>query len=358
MKRQIRSVLAFTLAMIMALTCFTCLGFAAGEKIEVTLTPDVSSALPGDVVTFTLNVKNNYYATTMRWPILFSKDVFEPVDERCGIETTKDFDTLEGNFTYNLTPDKSIFTETAKSADYDGFLVQWLGIASGKVNVLKSESGIDVFTFQLKVKDSAVASSTGSVIIPSDSTLLYNQALTDLEEPLTVSKIVNLKELQFVFNNTSVSVKSAEPPKLVAVKDSTTVIDDTNKLIYGLDERLTSLDAYVTATQDGTFRVTKKTGTKIGTGSTVELLDGDNVIDTYTIIIYGDVNGDGAFTDADIFLIDCYYNYIEDLDSFQKRAADVDNSGSADPGDIILFDLVYNFKGELNQATGSYEAYK
>ncbi len=90
------------------------------------------------------------------------------------------------------------------------------------------------------------------------------------------------------------------PPVLVAKEGSTTVIDTENMIIYGLEEFLDESllrSTYLKVIGDGYFTVTPVEDDCYGTGTKVELydnLDTSAPIETYTIIIFGDLNGDAV----------------------------------------------------------------
>ena len=69
---------------------------------------------------------------------------------------------------------------------------------------------------------------------------------------------------------------------------------------------------------------------RVGTGSKVKTTDGTE----YTIIVYGDVNGDGELTAGDTYLVERYASGLEELNDVQREAADIGaNNGAVDAGD-------------------------
>ena len=72
---------------------------------------------------------------------------------------------------------------------------------------------------------------------------------------------------------------------------------------------------------------------RVGTGSKVKTTDGTE----YTIIVYGDVNGDGELTAGDTYLVERYASDLEELNDVQREAADIGaNNGAVDSGDSYI----------------------
>ena len=64
---------------------------------------------------------------------------------------------------------------------------------------------------------------------------------------------------------------------------------------------------------------------RVGTGAKVTTTDGTE----YTIIVYGDVNGDGELSAGDTYLVERYASSLEDLNDVQREAADVGRNDGA-----------------------------
>lgn len=122
-----------------------------------------------------------------------------------------------------------------------------------------------------------------------------------------------------------------------------TVIDNENMLIYGIEPNSTNIETFVTGTNGYTISCAASI---IGTGTTVDVKDAkNNTVATYTVILFGDVNGDGIidYDDADAVEI-----YVNDGNSsgFSSTAgmiaADLDWNDTIDYDDIdILYSHLY-----------------
>ena len=92
-----------------------------------------------------------------------------------------------------------------------------------------------------------------------------------------------------------------------------------------------------------------------GTGSKVEIYDKkNNLVDTYSILIYGDINGDGWHDGRDAVLVNCIYNGMlteEQVNSSQWLAADCNHDGKIDEADYILLVNCGIFLSKIEQTS-------
>lgn len=101
-------------------------------------------------------------------------------------------------------------------------------------------------------------------------------------------------------------------------------------------------------TVNGDVRVTPshKNGAEncYGTGTVVELLEDDNVAFTQTIVVFGDVNGDGIIDVLDASEIEKASNNNSALEGHYEAAADINSSGQID---------VLDYQAAVNKALAS-----
>jgi uncharacterized repeat protein (TIGR02543 family) len=149
------------------------------------------------------------------------------------------------------------------------------------------------------------------------------------------------------------------PPSVLPRADSTTVIDSDRGLIFGLKTGLTraqfeSSFAYLGG--NGSFAYS--TTGLLGTGTKIDLIDNATglVIQSYTIVIFGDVNGDGNIDDGDSGQVVDYENYLYNWDNNPERkmAGDVNGDGAVDSLDAGILTDVLNYMMHINQMTGMY----
>ena len=148
------------------------------------------------------------------------------------------------------------------------------------------------------------------------------------------------------------------PVRLIAAPGSTTVIDRDNKIIYGLDTMLTAAvidEDFLDVEGDGTLVITGVTSTRYGTGTVVEVIDNNTgaVVETYHIVVFGDVNGDSIADATDVSIIrgEAYFRtdwsfeteYVDgtevdnaDYDYLKLTAGDLNGDGRIDATDLSL----------------------
>ncbi len=346
MKKSVR-LLSLLLAVVMVFGMFTISVSAEGEVANVTIKTNVNTVIAGDTIKVTVNVSNNYYATSMRWPVLFSNDFFELVEGSA--EATDDLTALGGSAKCTESPDNTVYTTTYSSADYTGVLFQWTAAVSATgITPYKQEEGMDCFTFQLKAKKDVKVDDSGAIVIPEDYPRFYNYILTDMEEPFSPDKVVKCETLVHNFTNaTTECVK----PEILPVENSGVVIDRENGIIRGVAANTQgSLDSYVYASV-GEIVLSPYIDGYVGTGTMVALRH-HKIYEFYYLVITGDINGDSYVDYADMIELDLYESYGKALDPENKLAADLNGDGEVDAEDKIALDAYLNFECEIDQATG------
>ncbi|MGN1169605.1 MAG: hypothetical protein ACI4RB_05745, partial [Acutalibacteraceae bacterium] len=144
-----------------------------------------------------------------------------------------------------------------------------------------------------------------------------------------------------------------------AVENSTCIIDKENKIIYGLQTRLSrsGLSRYINVTGgSGSYEVVSTGSSQrfVGTGYTVNLkLPDDTVTETYTIVIFGDVDGDGLVTASDISVIQrALSGNTELVDAYYIAGDVVDYGNGINQDDVDYLTLVVTGYEELSQVPG------
>ncbi|MBO4769585.1 MAG: putative Ig domain-containing protein [Clostridia bacterium] len=127
-----------------------------------------------------------------------------------------------------------------------------------------------------------------------------------------------------------------KPQKLELVENSLFVIEDETAYLLNVVEKTTVADAVAQFENPSFIKAFNQNGTLlantdiIGTGCTISLIDGETVMDTVTVIVLGDVDGNGEIGPTDYQRIRSYFlgNYI--IEGPNLKAAHV--SGSQDVG--------------------------
>lgn len=116
---------------------------------------------------------------------------------------------------------------------------------------------------------------------------------------------------------------------------STASIDYATGIITGLSSNLNSLDNYIEVTDESC----ELKYDKLGTDSIVYLTRNDEVIDAYTVVIFGDVNGDGWYDGRDAVTVSMIANGMlsrEQVGEAVWMAADCNHDGKIDQADVDL----------------------
>lgn len=127
----------------------------------------------------------------------------------------------------------------------------------------------------------------------------------------------------------------ATKPEIEFNLNTTVIHDSAKEYIYGLDEGFADIASYVTV-KDGTGTAELvQTANGNGTGSQLKIytLKGE-LYKTFTIIIFGDVNGDCKADGMDAVIMGCMTNGMGEYDKCVTFAADVDFDGSVSDTDI------------------------
>lgn len=141
------------------------------------------------------------------------------------------------------------------------------------------------------------------------------------------------------------AMKGIKPRYLNPAEDTETVIDSVNMLIYGISQSCVDLSEIVTSNSNYTASLvlSNEEATFIGTGATIEINNASNaLVATYTVILYGDLNGDGYLDENDNAILDAHLNNQDDyqlaVGSPYYIAADVDFNGVVDAADKTIMD--------------------
>ncbi len=127
----------------------------------------------------------------------------------------------------------------------------------------------------------------------------------------------------------------ATKPEIEFNLNTTVIHDSAKEYIYGLDEGFADIASYVTV-KDGTGTAELvQTANGNGTGSQLKIytLKGE-LYKTFTIIIFGDVNGDCKADGMDAVIMGCMTKGMGEYDNCVTFAADVDFDGSVSDTDI------------------------
>lgn len=319
------------------------------EAMSIGLTASADSVQPGDVVTFTVRLSNNYNAITMFWPVLYSTDFFELVDG----SVASPIDNVTAVPGTTTTTTDSSFIPSAYNGTHSVIGIQWVagGTAEGGVAVFNSGVAADCFTVQLKVKDTATG--TGTVLIPEDYDGYYYSGVSDPSDPLTYYNSATPFNFTFADAVSYTLGGAYVEPELVAAEGFSvkfiTFDEDETQYLCGFDpvaifdEGGDFKDQFVV--NNGTYTVSQD---MFATGTVVTVYDANGeVYAEYPIIFFGDTNGDGATSIDEITHISDMYNYASEFTGAYYYAADIvaeeETLINIDINDIVAAADLYNY---------------
>ncbi|MGN0519594.1 MAG: hypothetical protein ACI4LB_02530 [Candidatus Fimenecus sp.] len=318
-----KKVLSLVLAVVMVATMFAFSAYASNENATFTVSVDQATVDVDGIVTVTVALRTDYYAGPTNVPVYYDPAVFQFVE---GSVSAADLFGTGATDVYSNN-----------DADTGCLKVAFIPLSASDNAAAQIFDGT-LFTFQLK----AIANGTSDIGLKADDQktsdnitgTLYCGAYksSDIDNnPATVGQV-------FTINNTSATVGSAATPEIVAKDGTTGYVDAARMYVYGVTAGDVAAN-YFEATNGGTL--TWDVGTAAsenGTGATVTLKDSKGTdVATYTLIIFGDMDGTGVVDGTDSISI---MQYVADsatnpLTAVQLFAGDLDVSGAVDGTDSI-----------------------
>lgn len=167
---------------------------------------------------------------------------------------------------------------------------------------------------------------------------------------------VYLEENVHCYDSFDVEFVSKENKPYFGVKEGSTAIISSGGYITGLKTSLSANQLFTEFLEYKNVEVSvKKIQSSfkfIGTGSVVTVKYPDGRQEQYTIIIYGDVDGNSMITSADTSMISDYTAGGEVLSEVQSKAANIDGMRFLNASDVSAISEVVN-GANLNQADPS-----
>jgi hypothetical protein len=379
-----RKILAAFLAILFAVGTLTFSAFAEGvpagnENMHVVISTQQQADL-GTVLTVTLNITNNYYATNMRWPIIFTKSVFELIgvngqptgtDDIVPVTASGQLAAIGSSISAIDATGKSALTGYSNATKYGALLIQWVGnFNNNVVNCYKAPSGSNCISFQLRVKQ-GITATKGTIQIPSTLTdIFYYQAMNNPSDPSTIYTM-NSQTCSMSFTNCDVNINT-NVPDIGAVPGSTTIIErfsEADAAYYGFNGYIYNMGnsqypsynlanypildeaeireyiqpiggaSLVFTLMDGQYAYT--------TGTKVEVVYNGATIAKYYIVVFGDVNCDGVCDGSDVSMIDSATQFLPEFtfsldvrNNAQFYACDLSGDNSCDGGDFTFADSI------------------
>ncbi len=337
-----------------------------GKRVPAT------SIKEGDDIEVEVSIKTNYYAGQGIFGIMFDNRVFTvagTVRNATVANTTSDYikslasTTMSGSTNYSATNWASKFEDNVPlnpdNIKCTRITTGTFATSSKKPPVIVSEK-THVFTLKLTVNTGIDAAITDGLIFidervcksPTNSAASVPTSVACVTENGTAYKLdtVNLvPDVSNAFVSLDIATTDCE---LAPVTGSTTVVETKKRIVYGLAEELT-LDTFKTyyAEVIGTGTIQCEDSV-LGTGSVIKVMDGTTCRLEYTVVIYGDLDGNGTADANDSFLVTMINNGLlsaNSLNEYEKMAADPNHDGVINAADAVLLNDAALLKQVVNQ---------
>lgn len=342
-KKILSVILSVLLAVAVFGVCASAEGTASGtEAMEVTVSTDKETYDPGDNVTVTVSLKTNYNMTAFRFPIMFDSEVFE-LPNLIGL-TALNTCKANGNIQANsLIEGSEIMPEEYDASLFDCILVQWTAtVANSTLGCLNLPEGEACFSFTLKTKTSASGKS-GTIFVPEEYEGFYTQAIQTPTDGTTIYYVDAAIYTKSFISATAEVVGTVADLVPNTAYDSKVVIDKTNSIVYGFETGKTlpadfSKEVLVTGT--GSLGV-EMAEYGYGTGTKLNVVVDDVAVKSYSVVIFGDVNGDCVIDTNDTLSVSLVGIGVSVItDNIIIKAADLNNDGAVDMNDLSTLSLV------------------
>ncbi len=245
--------------------------------------------------------------------------------------------TLKEIVNVSITPDAT--THTITTPDKPTILTESL-----KNGVLNKAYTTNLTTdFAIDLDTSALVWEVSDGELPAGLELLNDGTLTGTPTEFgsfTFSVTLTLLETVVSEEKELTLTILEKPQKLELTDESTYTIDEEDGYLRNVVAETTLADLLANFLNPETVKVFNAKGNEItdsaafiGTGATVRLMDGDEAVDSVTVVVRGDVYSDGKITVFDYANIRGFYLKTVELSGAMLEAADVYSDGK-----ITVFD--------------------
>ena len=303
MKKK-NKIIAIIVALILVVSVFVVGTVANTKNTSIAISINKTELTAGQSATVTVTASADYPVATASIPVFYDKTM---------VTVSNATATLTGYAVAEVTTDliavdsAKIYANTNMNSEKFGFvLVTYIGSANDTVSTIDNKT---VLTFTITAKSDVSGDALVKCVTESAKTddnvegMLYFGTTTSGTTITSIPENVENIDVENASKSATITTGGAD---LVAKADMPTVIDTTNKYIYGITAG-DSVEDYIQVNNGSFELVENSSGYTNGTGATVNVKNtSGTVVDTYTVIIFGDVNGDGSVTASDYSMIKNY----------------------------------------------------
>lgn len=326
--------IAVLVAIVLIVSIFIVGTVANAKNTSVTVSVDKAELSAGESATVTVSVSADYPVATASIPVFYDKTL---VDVSNVTATLSGYDVKNVTTDATATDSAKIYANTGLDSTKYGFvLATYIGGAGDTVTTLENATA---FTFEITAKENVSGNAVvkcaneSAKVEENIEGMLYFGTTTS---GTTINSIPENVEGVVLTNATANVVIKSSGTTVVPKDDKETVIDNENKYIYGITPG-DNVEDYIQV-NNGSFEVVENaSGYSNGTGATVNVKNSSGtVVDTYTIIIFGDVNGDGVITGVDLMSVSQYVSGATSaLTGYSLVSADVNGDETITGVDLM-----------------------
>lgn len=305
-KKSKNKILAVVITIALIVSVFVVGSVANTKNTSITISIDKTELSSGETATVTVTASADYPVALASIPVFYDKTLVSVSDATATLAS--DYSTAEVTTEANAVDSSKIYANTSIDSDKFGFvLAVYIGAANEEVPATLENATVLTFTI------TALSDVSGEAVVKC----VTESAKTDdnIEGMLYFGTTISGTEITSIPENVenidvsgaaaSVQVVSGGT-QLVAISGKTGVIDDENKYVYGITPG-DSVEDYFKVNNGTLELVANESGYTNGTGATINVKDSSGiVIDTYTVIVFGDVNGDSEITGVDLMSLSQY----------------------------------------------------
>ena len=290
-------IIAVIVAIVLVASAFVVGTVANTKNTSIQIAIDKTQLSAGETATVTVTATADYPVATASIPVFYDKTMVAVSD---GTATLTGYAVAEVTTDANAVDSSKIYANTGIDSSKFGFvLVTYIGGANDSVSTIENKT---LLTFTVTAKTDVSGDALIKCVTESAKTedniegMLYFGATTS---GTTITSIPENVEGINVSNASATAEITSGVTELVTIENTAAVIDAENKYVYGITPGDKVEDYF--KVNNGTLElVANTTGVTNGTGATINVKNtSGTVVDTYTVIIFGDVNGDASITAAD-----------------------------------------------------------
>ena len=236
-----------------------CIHIAGESETSFTVQAESVTGVPGETVQVKINLQNNPGIASLKFNVEY--------DEYLTL-TNVEFNSAFGSYVTAPEPYKN---------------PQSISMISPLSDVTASGT---FATLTFVIADNAPSDYDADIVITYDEDNIFNS---------------NFDTVSIKTKNSVVHIASG--CRIIPKENTSAVVDSTTKVIYGLDPMFTDINNYVIGVGCEIRLIPTSLGN--GTGTKLNLIVNGDVKDTYTVLIFGDVNGDASCDGMDAVIVDC-----------------------------------------------------